>query len=107
LEITFSTGVSCVTAAYFCHFYYTLYLRQVNLDARIDGLQQEMAQLKKERHFKPIRAKGCHINLRPRWGRLIFLNGFTGGVATLDPRLMSGNPPGCADGHSKPNVGVR
>lgn len=56
-------GLSCIIAAYFCHFYYTLYrdtstrLEQ-NVDSRINGLQQEVDRLAEQKHFTTIRAEG-------------------------------------------------
>jgi hypothetical protein len=56
-------GVCCILAAYFCHFYYTLYQQthtelQVNLDVQIDSLRREIARLANQKHFHPIRARG-------------------------------------------------
>ena len=48
-------GVCCVAAAYFCHFYYTLYQQtrtelQVSMDAQIESLRQEVSRLARQRH---------------------------------------------------------
>ena len=56
-------GICCIVAAYFCHFYYTLYQQthtelQVNMDGQIDSLRQEVARLARQKHFRPIRARG-------------------------------------------------
>jgi hypothetical protein len=56
-------GVCCTVATYYCHFYYTLYQQthtelQVNMDTQIASLRQEVARLAKQKHFKPIRARG-------------------------------------------------
>lgn len=61
IAITVS-GVCCIIAAYFCHFYYTLYRRastelQQSVDSRIRDLQQEVDRLAKQKHFRPIRAR--------------------------------------------------
>jgi hypothetical protein len=55
-------GVCCISAAYFCHFYYTLYQQthaelEVNMEIQIDSLRREVARLANQKHFHPIRAR--------------------------------------------------
>ena len=56
-------GICCIVAAYFCHFYYTLYRHastelEANVDSRVGELQYAVEQLAKQKHFAPIRASG-------------------------------------------------
>lgn len=55
-------GVCCIVAAYFCHFYYTLYRNastqlEQSVDSRIKELQFEVQRLAKQRHFAPMRVR--------------------------------------------------
>ncbi len=55
-------GVCCIIAAYFCHFYYTLYRQastdlERSVDSRIKQVQWDMERLAKQRHFRAIRAR--------------------------------------------------
>ena len=55
-------GVCCIVAAYFCHFYYTLYRNaptdlEQTVDSRIKQLQWDVERLAKQKHFRPIRAR--------------------------------------------------
>jgi hypothetical protein len=57
-----AAGVCCIIAAYFCHFYYTLYRQastnlEQSVDSRIKQLQWDVEHLAKQRHFRPIRAR--------------------------------------------------
>jgi hypothetical protein len=56
------TGVCCIIAAYFCHFYYTLYRHastdlEQSVDSQIKELRWEVERLAKQKHFRPIRAR--------------------------------------------------
>ncbi len=96
-------GVCCIVAAYFCHFYYTLYQQthtelQVSMDAQIESLRQEVTRLAKQKHFKPIRARAwiSTTDLQPNESLGYTTNAFTlgqskmGWVITPELRLKSG-----------------
>jgi hypothetical protein len=58
-----AAGVCCIVAAYFCHFYYTLYRHastdlEQSVDSRIKGLQDEVERLTRQKHFTSIRVRG-------------------------------------------------
>lgn len=55
-------GVCCIIAAYFCHFYYTLYRHastdlEQSVDSQIKELRWDVERLAKQKHFRPIRAR--------------------------------------------------
>src|SRR5258708_26598944 len=55
-------GISCVVAAYFCHFYYTRYQGAVTeLESRINGFDSRLATLEahKSRELTPIHVWGA------------------------------------------------
>jgi hypothetical protein len=98
-------GSCCIVAAYFCHFYYTLYQQthtelQVNMDGQIDSLRQEVARLARQKHFRPIRARGwlSTSDLQPDESHGYTTNTITlgqsktGWVITPELRLRSGSP---------------
>lgn len=57
------SGICCIIAAYYCHFYHALYLNvstelEQTVNSRVNDLQHRVEQFAQQRHFVAIRAHG-------------------------------------------------